>query len=101
MHFGTWQEGKFIKLHGSINNVGSIVATKEDYEKCYDDLEHNEIGNYLQEILTTKTVLFIGYSFGDDEFTQIYNSIRQNLEEKMPESFVITLNENSLENLKN
>ncbi len=41
--------------------------------------------------------MFIGYSFGDDEFTQIYNSIRQNLEEKMPESFVITLNENSLE----
>ena len=27
-----------LKIHGSINNLSSIVATKSDYESCYERL---------------------------------------------------------------
>lgn len=57
-----------LKIHGSINNLSSIVATKSDYEACYERLQNGVIGAQLKSILAKKTVVFIGFSFGDEGF---------------------------------
>jgi hypothetical protein len=56
---------KVFKIHGSINNLGSIVATTEDYEECYERLQTGILGSSLKMMLATKTILYIGYSFSD------------------------------------
>lgn len=43
---------RVFKIHGSINNIGSIVATTEDYEKCYTRLTSEPIGDRLKTILS-------------------------------------------------
>lgn len=86
-------ERKVFKIHGSINNYGSIIASKEDYNKCYKDLKNGLIGSYLKTILATKVVLFVGYSFRDFTFNKIYNYLRKELNDILPRSYIITLDD--------
>ena len=101
--FGFWDlpERKVFKIHGSINNIGSIVATTEDYRKCYSKSGENIIGSYLKLLLATKTAVFIGYSFGDEDFNRIYALLKRELGEILPHSYLVTLDERSQTKLRN
>ena len=90
---------RVFKIHGSINNIGSIVATKEDYEKCYKRLKSQFIGNYLKVSLSTKLVVFIGYSFQDEDFKRLYSILKEELGELMPHSYIVTLDKNINKNI--
>jgi len=54
---------RVLKIHGSIANFGSIVATTEDYEKCKGRLDIGLLGGLLKTILATQTVVFVGLPF--------------------------------------
>lgn len=84
---------KVLKIHGSINNYGSIIATEEDYKKCYKRLRDSILGSYLKNLLATKTVLFVGYSFGDEDFNKIYKFLKSEMKGLSPHSYLITLDE--------
>lgn len=51
------------KLHGSIYNYGSIVATEEDYRNCYRRLSTGIIGAKLKILLVSKTLVFFWFFF--------------------------------------
>jgi len=84
---------KVFKVHGSMNNVGSIVATEDDYERCYAQLREGVMGSTLKHMLATKTTVFLGYSFRDDDFNQIYDLVRHQLGAMLPRPIVVTLND--------
>ena len=84
---------KVFKLHGSMHNVGSIIATEADYEKCYESLREGVIGSTLKHMLATKTIVFMGYSFGDEDFSRIYGLIREQLGAMLRRPFIVTLDE--------
>jgi NAD-dependent SIR2 family protein deacetylase len=88
---------KVFKIHGSINNYGSIVATEEDYKKCYRRLRSGLIGSSLKMVLATKVVLFLGYSFGDEDFNKIYNLLRKEMNGVLPPAYIITLDSHAKE----
>ncbi|OGU58884.1 MAG: hypothetical protein A2V66_11060 [Ignavibacteria bacterium RBG_13_36_8] len=88
---------KVFKIHGSISNYGSIVATTEDYEKCYKELNKGLLGSYIKTLLATKLLVFVGYSFRDYDFNRIYNFLRKEMKDVIPHSYIITLDED-LEN---
>lgn len=89
--FWDYPDRKVFKIHGSINNYGSIVATEEDYKKCYKNLNSGLIGSRLKLVLATKVVLFLGYSFGDEDFNKIYNLLRKEMKGILPHAYIITL----------
>lgn len=89
--FWDYPDRKVFKIHGSINNYGSIVATEEDYKKCYKNLSSGIIGSSLKMVLATKVVLFIGYSFADEDFNKIYNLLRKEMKGILPHAYIITL----------
>jgi hypothetical protein len=84
---------KVFKIHGSISNYGSIVATNEDYDKCYEQLNKGLLGSYIKTLLGTKLIVFVGYSFSDYDFNKIYNLIRGEMKDLIPHSYIITLDE--------
>lgn len=98
--FGNLPGRKVFKIHGSINNLASIVVTHEDYTKCYEKLNNGLMGNSLRLILATKVVLFIGYSFNDEDFIKIYNILKKEMGDLMPRSYIVTLNRDSAEKFK-
>jgi len=84
---------KVFKIHGSISNVGSIVATTKDYERCYRRLRSGIIGSSLQHLLATKSVVFVGYSLRDEDFQRIYRSLQRQLADFLPHSFIVTIDD--------
>lgn len=91
---------KVFKLHGSIYNYGSIVATEKDYRKCYKRLSTGIIGAQLKLLLMSKTVLFLGFSFDDEDFQKIYQLLSKDLAGLMPISYFITLDQRANDKLQ-
>jgi len=46
-------------------------------------------------LLTTKKILFVGYSFGDEDFNQIYKILMSDIKDVVPKSYIVTLDEAS------
>ena len=82
-----------LKIHGSINNLSSIVATTDDYNRCHERLTNGVLGATLKTYLATKTVVFIGFSFGDDDFNQLMHYISKEMGEFYPHFYIVTLDE--------
>lgn len=92
---------KVFKIHGSISNYGSVIATTEDYRKCYKNLNSGLIGGYLKTLLATKVVVFVGYSFKDFDFNKIYSFLKKELGEIIPHCYIVTIDKTFKEKLKN
>ncbi len=100
--FAFWDlpDRKVFKLHGSINNYGSIVATKSEYNKKYRHLRDGLIGANLKLSLATKTMVFVGYSFQDEDFNKIYETLSKLIGKVMPKIFIVSPNTKEKEKLK-
>lgn len=90
---------KVYKIHGSIDNIGTLIMTEDDYEKCYSELNENLIGSKLKELLSRKTVVFIGYSLEDDDFKKIWKFIDEKLDELKPHFYIVSPDESMKEKL--
>lgn len=61
-----------LHLHGHINKKSSMVVSNESYEKFYNDSENK---TKLSALIGSKTLLFLGFSFNDKFFEQLYSEI--------------------------
>jgi NAD-dependent SIR2 family protein deacetylase len=84
---------KVFKIHGSVSNYGSIVATAEDYQACYRRLRTGVLGSALKVLLSSKTVVFVGYSFQDEDFVRIYRLLNREVRQLLPSAYLVTLDE--------
>lgn len=81
---------RVLKIHGSVTNYGSIVATTKDYIQCEDRLNSGLIGALLKTILATQTVVFIGYSLSDSDFSAIYEFVKKQMNALHKQAYVVT-----------
>lgn len=91
---------KVFKIHGSISNYGSIIASTEDYKRCYKNLKSGLIGSYIKTLLATKVVIFVGYSFSDFDFIKIYDYLKKEMKDIIPHIYLITLDNDIGEKIK-
>jgi len=87
---------KVFKIHGCAKNISSIVATKEDYKKCLKKLSGNLIGSRLKLLLATKIIVFLGYSFRDEDFNLLYNLLFEEMEGLVPHAYVVTIDDDMI-----
>jgi len=80
---------KVLKIHGSIENYGSIVATSDDYKACHDGLEKGLIGGVLKHLLATKTVVYFGYSLKDSDFLSINKYVKEQMGELARAAYLV------------
>ena len=81
---------RVLKVHGSIQNLASIVATEGDYAKRLSDLGTNVMGALLRQMLATRTVVFIGYSLRDWNFQRLYSALRDDMADFAPRAYMVT-----------
>lgn len=67
-------ESWLLKLHGSIDDHESIVATRDDYLGIAT--RRGALLGLVQAMLLTRQMLFVGYSLTDDDFHSIVNDVR-------------------------
>jgi len=95
--FAFWQTAgrKVFKLHGSVSNFGSIVATDEDYRRAQRELQRGTLEAALKLMLATKTILYIGYSLSDYDFLNIHGYISNELKQVAPVAYIVSLDRSS------
>ncbi|MCE4027252.1 SIR2 family protein [Microbacterium sp. Au-Mic1] len=83
-------ERRVFKIHGSISNLATLVATSDDYVESLARLGSNALGAHLRQLLATKTVVFVGYSLTDWNFRRLYESLRADLGKFAPRAYVVS-----------
>lgn len=66
------------KMHGTVENPSTLIATRSDYIRYLADLNHPERGMpdyFLKEVLPHNTLLFLGYSLSDWNFLVIWEGV--------------------------
>lgn len=66
-----------LKIHGCVTRPYTIVATRDDYGKCVR--RSPLIFNKLRDLLATKTIMFLGFSMRDPDFSLIFDQITKKL----------------------
>ncbi len=92
-------QNKLIKMHGDFKNH-NIVFKEDDYLKY--NLLFPLVENYVKSILSTHTVVFIGYSYNDTNLKQIVKWI-QNYSNVKPPMYLVTYqrDDNQIKYLEN
>lgn len=91
---------KVFKLHGSITNIGSIIATEQDYKRCVKKLRSGMVGSALKMALATRTILFVGYSAKDRDFLQALRLVRKEMGSVAPRMYAVTFSDEDKERLE-
>lgn len=86
---------KVLKIHGSVDSYGSLVVTREDYEACSKRLREGLLGSSLRLQLATKTIVYLGFSFRDDDFAQLQEALVSEMKGLAPHSYIVTLDRSS------
>lgn len=81
---------RVLKIHGSMSNLGSLVATQSDYEARLDKLSTDVMGGLLRQLLATKPVVFVGYSLRDWNFRRLYEALVKDMNGFAPEAYVVS-----------
>ncbi|HWJ96511.1 MAG TPA: SIR2 family protein [Acidimicrobiales bacterium] len=81
---------RVLKIHGSISNLASLVATDEDYEERLAKLSSDVMGGLLRQFLATRTVIFVGYSLTDWNFRRLYEALRSDMKGFAPRAYVVS-----------
>ncbi len=87
-------QNKLVKMHGDFKNH-NIVFKEDDYVSY--QFNFPLIENYVKSILSTHTILFIGYSYNDINLKQILNWIK-NHSDVRPPMYLTTFEENQTQN---
>lgn len=66
------ENSQVLHIHGHIKRKDTMIVSAEDYKKLYDD---NGLVYKLQHILTSRPLLYIGFSFTDKFFVDLYTNL--------------------------
>lgn len=81
---------KVFKIHGSIRNVSSLIATEEDYARREQEFQTSAMGSSLKHFLATEVVVFIGFSLNDPDFQNVYRGLLKGLARSRPPAYLVT-----------
>ena len=83
------RSGEFhvFKAHGDIDRLESLVLTFKDYRTLMQGNEPYKL--YLQNIFTSKTVLFLGFSLNDPDLTSLLDGLRFHLGDDMAHHYAL------------
>jgi hypothetical protein len=83
---------RLMKIHGSISNFGSIVATTADYRRSYNRLNKGPLGAHLKSLLARKTVVYVGYSLSDENYLRLLKNIARMMGTSIKHSYFVAPN---------
>lgn len=86
-----------LKLHGGVQEVDHCIVFKEDYNKLYS--EESSIVEKLKSLFINKTILFIGFSFNDEEINLIFEKLNK-LFSNYNKHYLLTVDDTNCKDIK-
>lgn len=90
--FFTGNKNVVFKMHGDITDQSSIVLTTSDYQKIINENQSTRL--LLNSILSTKILIFVGFSLSDPHINTILDNIKS-INNGITLSHYVLLNESS------
>lgn len=81
---------RVFKIHGSISTLGSVVVTEEDYAETLERLSSNVLGAHVRALLSSRTVVFVGYSLTDWNFVRLYGALLDDMGKFAPAAYFVS-----------
>lgn len=81
---------RVMKIHGSITNFGSLVATTSDYDRSFERLNDGPLGAQLKSLIARKTVIYVGYSLSDENYLRLLGNIARLMQGNLRQSYLIS-----------
>lgn len=82
---------QIFKIHGDLSDPDSIILTNNDYNNFFkNDSENKVLWTSVREKISSKSILFIGYSLEDANIQVIFDKILDNLGDNMKECFFVS-----------
>jgi hypothetical protein len=78
----------YVKFHGDLESDETVVFTRDDYSMRMNKSNHF-LDIRLRADLLGKRLLFVGYSFRDDNIKEILSEMFNVFDNEMPESYLI------------
>lgn len=70
---------KVLKVHGSVLNPGSVIASRSEYIASLTALRSGALGAAAKHLLATHSAVFVGYSLRDDDIRDVIDVLRSDL----------------------
>ncbi|MBN1349939.1 SIR2 family protein [candidate division KSB1 bacterium] len=92
------------KSHGVIDDIGSIILTRQDYNRLiYDNQAYR---TFIEALLVSRNLLFVGFSLNDPDFNLFSDYLSHIYQGHLPRSYALLtgvsrLRMNSLEHERN
>ncbi|WP_454880914.1 SIR2 family NAD-dependent protein deacylase [Sphingobacterium detergens] len=81
---------RIFKMHGDLSDPNSLVITTSDYNAMFrDDKLNNALWGFAKALISTKTVLFLGYGVEDSNFQVLLDGITRALGGNRKEFFFV------------
>lgn len=64
-----------LKMHGCVEHADDIILTRENYLRYAE--RNAALAGIVQAMLITRSMLFLGFSLGDDNFLRIVDAVRR------------------------
>lgn len=71
-----WSDFYIARIHGTVELPDSIIISTEDYQKASSDGAYSD---FLRQIFTRETCLFIGFSFLDPSINAVLSAIEEKI----------------------
>jgi hypothetical protein len=89
-------EKQIIKFHGDFSNENSIVFTRNDYDKRLK-ADENPLDILFRSHILGKSILFLGYGFGDENIDYIFKKHAELYgESNLLKSYIISFQKNDI-----
>lgn len=81
---------RVLKVHGSIGNLSTIVASTNDYAASARALSKNLVGAKLKLLFAEKTIVFVGYSLKDSNIKKIFRFVKSILDRHQGQHYFVS-----------
>ncbi len=86
-----------LKIHGTIGDVSSLIYRKSQYTNYWK--ERQLLLSVLSTVAATRSLLFLGYGFGDPNFIEMLEMLKSRLRSSRPEHYAITYGRSDFDRL--
>lgn len=78
------------KIHGDLQNPDSIIIAAKDYRAYFIEKQEQILWKYIETMLATKPVVFIGYTLDDINILSMYEKLMNSFKNHMPQAFLVS-----------
>ncbi|SDJ85167.1 SIR2 family NAD-dependent protein deacylase [Sediminibacillus albus] len=80
---------KLYKIHGDVRNPESMLVSSRDYRKNYHR-NKQRLWKNIKKLVAEKSIVFVGYSFADENNDFLISNVLKYLEKKQKTSYLVS-----------